>query len=260
MVLFPPAKINLGLFVTGKRPDGYHNLETVFYPVTPLYDVLEAVPAIDPGNPKMHLTGLPVQGVLESNLVWKAYKLLGEKFPQITPLDWHLHKAIPMGAGLGGGSSDGASALRLLNKVFNLGLSPEALEAYALELGSDCPFFIRAQAAFASGRGEVLEPLALSLSGWRIHVVPSGIHVSTAAAFKLLKPRPAPFDLRHLPAVPVEEWKEVLTNDFEEPVFSLHPELAQTKAALYANGAAYVQMSGSGSALFALYREENGSI
>ncbi len=249
MVFFPPAKINLGLYITGRRQDGYHNLETVFYPVTTLYDVLEAVPA----NPKMHLTGLPVQGTLESNLVWKAYQLLSQKFPQIGPLAWHLHKAIPMGAGLGGGSSDGASALLLLNKMFSLGLSVPELEACALQLGSDCPFFITAQPCFAGGRGELLEPLALSLAGWRIQVEPSGIHVSTAAAFGLLQPRPAPFDLRQLPAVPVEEWKEVLANDFEEPVFSLHPELAQKKAALYAGGAAYVQMSGSGSALFALY-------
>ena len=255
MVLFPPAKINLGLYITGKRPDGYHNLETVFYPVLPLYDVLEAVPAADADNPTMHLSGLPVQGTLENNLVWKAYQLLQKKFPQIGPLDWHLHKAIPMGAGLGGGSSDGASALLLLNKMFLLGLSVPELEACALQLGSDCPFFISAQPCFAGGRGGLLESINVSLAGWRVEVIPSGIHVSTAAAFKLLTPRPAPFDLRQLPAVTVEEWKEVLTNDFEAPVFSLHPELAQKKAELYANSAAYVQMSGSGSALFAIYRE-----
>ena len=257
MVLFPPAKINLGLYITGKRPDGYHNLETVFYPVTDLCDVLEAVPATDSANPQMHLTGLPVQGTLESNLVWKAYQLMQKKFPQIVPLDWHLHKAIPMGAGLGGGSSDGASALLLLNKMFSLGLSVPQLEACALQLGSDCPFFIAAQPCFAGGRGELLESLAVSLAGWRIEVIPSGIHVSTAAAFKLLQPRAAPFDLRNLPSVPVEQWKDFLKNDFEEPVFSLHPELARRKAELYAGGAAYVQMSGSGSALFALYGDEN---
>ena len=135
MVLFPPAKINLGLFITGKRPDGYHNLETVFYPVPSLYDVLEAVPTVVPHRPEMHLTGLPVQGSSESNLVWKAYRMVAEKFPQVGPLDWHLHKVIPMGAGLGGGSSDGASALLLLNKMFDLNLSGAELEACAAAAG-----------------------------------------------------------------------------------------------------------------------------
>ncbi len=256
MVLFPPAKINLGLYVTCRRADGYHDLETVFYPVTGLYDVLEAVPAAHSASPKMHLSGLPVAGAPEANLVWKAYALLRQKFPQVAPLDWHLHKVIPMGAGLGGGSSDGASALLLLNKMFSLGLSVAELEGFALQLGSDCPFFIQAQPCFAAGRGELLESLPLSLAGWRVHIEPSGIHVSTAAAFKLLQPCPAPFDLRNLPQVPVTDWKKVLQNDFEGPVFSLHPELARRKAELYAGGAAYVQMSGSGSALFAIYKEQ----
>jgi len=253
---FPPCKINLGLYITGKRADDYHNLETVFYPVYTLRDALEAVPsAAFEGS--LTVTGLSVEGVRESNLVWKAYRMLREKFPdRVQPLDWHLHKAIPMGAGLGGGSADGAYALRIVDAICNLGLTEEKLIGYAAALGSDCPFFIRDTPQFGSGRGEILEPITLDLLGYDIRIETPGIHVSTAAAFQMITPRPAPFELRRLAQIPVEDWKDMIGNDFEEPVFAQHPELGAVKERLYAEGAVYAQMSGSGSAVFGIFRRE----
>jgi 4-diphosphocytidyl-2-C-methyl-D-erythritol kinase len=254
MIRFPIAKINLGLYITEKRADGYHNLETVFMPVATVQDILEAVPATGE-RPQMHLSGLPVAGDSKDNLVWKAYRLMHERFPDRIPaLDWHLHKAIPMGAGLGGGSSDGAEALLLLNEMCKLRLPEATLLELALQLGSDCPFFIYGKPCFASGRGERLQPMHLNLDAYRIEVVPSTIHVSTGKAFGMLTPRPAPFDLRQLAQVPVGDWKFTIGNDFEDPVFAMHPELALAKQQLYDRGAVYAQMSGSGSALFALFR------
>lgn len=254
MISFPIAKINLGLYVTEKRPDGYHNLETVFFPVSGVKDVLEAVAAVGE-KPEMHLSGLPVSGNPDHNLVWKAYQLLRNQFPQKVPLlDWHLHKAIPMGAGLGGGSSDGTQALLMLNEMCGLGLWESDLLKLALELGSDCPFFVYGKPCFATGRGEHLMPLALSLEGYRVEIFPSDIHVSTGKAFGMLSPRPAPFDLRKLPQVPVTGWRDMIGNDFEKPVFAMHPELAAAKKAIYGKGAVYAQMSGSGSALFGIFK------
>lgn len=256
MIRFPIAKINLGLYITEKRADGYHNLETVFMPVATVQDVLEAVPA-QGETVRMHLGGLPVAGDSKDNLVWKAYELLRDRFPDVIPaLDWHLHKAIPMGAGLGGGSSDGAETLLLLNEAYQLHLPEATLLELALQLGSDCPFFIYGKPCFASGRGERLEPMNLNLDAYRIEIVPSDIHVSTGKAFGMLHPRPAPFDLRQLSQVPVEDWRFTIGNDFEAPVCTMHPELARTKQQLYDRGAVYAQMSGSGSALFALFRKD----
>lgn len=254
MIVFPIAKINLGLYVTEKRTDGYHNLETVFFPVTSVKDVLEAVPAAGEKS-EMHLSGLPVSGNLEQNLVWKAYQLLRNRLPPKVPLlDWHLHKAIPMGAGLGGGSSDGAQALLMLNEMCGLELPEKELLEVALSLGSDCPFFVYGKPCFAAGRGEQLAPLELSLEGYRVEIFPSDIHVSTGKAFGMLSPRPAPFDLRKLPQIPVTEWRNIIGNDFEGPVFAMHPELATAKSAIYEKGAVYAQMSGSGSALFGIFK------
>lgn len=255
MLLFPPSKINLGLYATGKRTDGYHNLETVFYPVNSLRDALEAVPAKDSAG-SLTITGLAVEGHRESNLVWKAYQLIRAEHPQQwQPLDWYLHKAIPMGAGLGGGSADGAFALRIMNALFDLLLPEETLSEYAARLGSDCPFFIRGTPQFATGRGEVMEPIALDLSNYDIRIETPDIHVSTATAFGLLTPQPAPFDLYALATLPVEEWKGRIGNDFEEPVFSKHRELRALKERLYAEGAVYAQMSGSGSAVFGIFKK-----
>lgn len=252
MLCFPNCKINLGLYVTRKRDDGYHDIETIFYPVQ-VRDVLEIVPAAESGG-QMHLTGLAVAGDSHNNLVWKAYQLLQQAYPaQVPPLDVHLHKVIPMGAGLGGGSADGAFMLTLINDYCQLGLGSDALAAYALQLGSDCPFFIYNKPSFAAGRGEQMQDVPLQLDGYSLQLICPQVHVATGAAFGLISPRPAPFDLRGLHQLPVAQWRDRIGNDFEAPVFSRHPELAQIKAQLYAQGAVYAAMSGSGSAIFGIF-------
>ena len=253
MLTFPNCKINLGLYITEKRTDGYHNLETVFYPVTGLKDALEVVNAPES---KLHVSGKTVAGPQEQNLAWKAYQLLQKHFPaQVGPVDIYLHKAIPMGAGMGGGSADGAFALRLLNDFFVLDLSDDTLADMALQLGSDCPFFIYNTPQFAAGRGEKMTPVAMDLSDYSLQILCPEIHVSTAAAFGMITPRPAPFDLKQLASLPVSEWKEKISNDFEAPVFTQHPELALLKEQLYEGDAIYASMSGSGSALYGIFEK-----
>jgi len=250
MLAFPNCKINLGLYITKRRDDGYHDLETVFYPLK-LKESLEIVPS---KKTTLHVTGLHVHGEPEDNLVWKAYKLMKTKFPdKIPPFNIYLHKVIPMGAGLGGGSSNGAFMLQLLNDYCGLGLNKEQLSALALQLGSDCPFFIHNTPQFAEGRGEKMSPVLLDLSDYSIQLICPEIHVSTAEAFKAITPDPAPFDLRNLHKLPVEEWKDFIGNDFEEPVFKKYPELAIIKSELYEQGALYASMSGSGSAIFGIF-------
>jgi len=250
MLRFPNCKINLGLYITGKRADGYHNLETVFYPVA-LKDALEIVPAAEDA---MHLSGLAVAGNEADNLVLKALALLREQCPgKIPPIATYLHKIIPMGAGLGGGSADGAFMLSLLNDHFQLALTTDELAAKALQLGSDCPFFIYNQPHFAKGRGEDMSPIAIDLSPYSLQLICPDVHVSTRDAFAMITPKPASFDLRELPALPIGEWKHTVFNDFEQPVFAQHPELAAIKEQLYAQGAIYASMSGSGSALYGIF-------
>ncbi len=254
MLCFPNCKINLGLYVTRKRDDGYHDIETVFLPIH-VRDILEIVPA---RVSQLHQTGLSVAGNNTDNLVWKACRLLAAKYPDRIPaLDIYLHKIIPMGAGLGGGSADGAFMLRLLNDYCQLQLSDGALAALALELGSDCPFFIYNTPCFASGRGEQLMSIQLDLSAYSIQIICPKVHVSTAAAFKMLTARPAPFDLKQLHTLPVEQWHGKISNDFEGPVFAAHPALAAIKKQLYEQGAIYVSMSGSGSAIFGIFTKLN---
>jgi 4-diphosphocytidyl-2-C-methyl-D-erythritol kinase len=258
MLCFPNCKINLGLYVTHKRPDGYHDLETVFYPV-PLRDVLEIVPAET--ETTITLSGKTVEGDSSNNLVWKAYQLMKAHFSeQIPALSIYLHKLIPMGAGLGGGSSDGAFMLQLINDECNLHLPPATLAEMALQLGSDCPFFIYNTPQFASGRGEQFESIAVDLSGFTIQLICPKVHISTADAFRMLTPGPAAFDLRQLAGLPVGEWKERISNDFEEPVFHAHPELGEIKEELYAQGAIYASMSGSGSAIYGLFEKGKKAI
>lgn len=236
MLAFPNCKINLGLYITKRREDGYHDLETVFYPLK-LKESLEIVPS---KKTSLHVTGLPVAGKPENNLVWKAYKLLEDKFPGKLPsFDIYLHKVIPMGAGLGGGSANGAFMLQLLNDYCGLGLSKEQLCELALQLGSDCPFFIHNTPHFATGRGEKMSPVQIDLSNYSIQLICPEIHVSTAEAFKAITPDRAPFNLRNLHKLPVEEWREFIGNDFEAPVFKKHPELAIIKSELYEQGALY---------------------
>jgi 4-diphosphocytidyl-2-C-methyl-D-erythritol kinase len=252
MLCFPGCKINLGLYITGRRPDGYHNIETVFYPV-PWEDVLEIVPA---ERTAIYLYGKAVAGDSKDNLVYKAYELLQKQYPDRVPaMEIHLLKNIPMGAGLGGGSADGAFMLKLLNDYCDLGLNNEALAALALQLGSDCPFFIYNTPQFAGGRGEDMEPVGIDLSAYSIQLVCPGIHVSTANAFQLITPQAANFDLRTLGQLPVSEWRQNISNDFEAPVFQQHPEIAAIKRQLYEQGAVYASMSGSGSAVYGIFNK-----
>jgi 4-diphosphocytidyl-2-C-methyl-D-erythritol kinase len=255
MLRFPNAKINLGLHITRKRDDGFHDLETIFYPVKTMRDALELVPA-EGEKGTFHASGLPVGSDEQTNLVWRAYKLMQEHFPgEVPAMDLYLHKAVPMGAGLGGGSADAAFALQMLDEMCGLGLSGDDLEKLALELGSDCPFFIRNTPQFATGRGEQMEPITIDLSAYRIEVVCPDVHVSTRAAFSRIVPKPSGFDLRTLPQVPINEWKNILRNDFEESVFVQFPEIAAAKENLYADGAIYACMSGSGSAVYGIFKE-----
>lgn len=252
MVCFPNCKINLGLHITGKRPDGFHSLETVFYPVG-LTDIMEIISA---ASLSFQSTGLSIPGTADSNLCLKAYHLLKKDFPDLPPVKIYLHKTIPMGAGLGGGSADGAFALQLLNNKYKLNLSNNQLISYAAELGSDCPFFILNQACYATGRGEILEPIALDLSAWHFVLVNPGIHIPTKWAFEQITPGPSGKDLKAIMQLPVENWKEQLSNDFEAPIAKAHSVIQEIKHELYAAGASYAAMSGSGSTVFGLFREK----
>ena len=250
MLTFPNCKINLGLYITHRRDDGYHDLETVFYPVR-VTDVLEIIPAPLSG---MVVTGLPVAGAEADNLVLKAWQLLKELFPErVGALAVYLHKVIPMGAGLGGGSADGAFMLTLMNEFFNLQLDRSKLADLALKLGSDCPFFIYNTPQLARGRGEKMEPVAIDLSSYSLQLICPEVHVSTRQAFSAIVPAAAVYDLSGLPQLPLASWKDNICNDFEKTVFQLHPLLAEIKKQLYDQGAIYASLTGSGSALYGIF-------
>ena len=258
MLTFPCAKINLGLNIVERRSDGYHNLQTVFYPV-PLNDALEVQP-MDEGFPSdvdcdLKLTNIPVEGDERRNLVVRAYDLLKQDFPQLPRVHAHLYKSIPTQAGMGGGSSDCAAMLLLLNRQFGLGLSEPQLVGYAARLGADCPFFVLNSPAYAEGIGERLTPISLSLKGWWLAVVRPDIPVSTKEAFALIRPQQPELCCRDVVQQPVSTWRHVLVNDFEQSVFARHPEIGAIKDRLYEQGAVYAAMSGSGSAVFGLFRE-----
>lgn len=250
MVSFPPCKINLGLNVISKRSDGYHNLETCFYPI-PLTDVLEVLPAT---SVSFDISGNAIPGDASDNLCLKAYRLLQKDYG-LQPVKIFLHKVIPSGAGLGGGSSDGAHTLRLLNEVFRLGLSTERLKVYALQLGSDCPFFIEDRPMLGSGRGEELTPVSIDLSGKFIVLVKPDVHVSTAEAYGGVIPVVPHVRIKDILQKPVAEWKDVLKNDFEISVFARHPRIGAIKEEFYQHGALYASMSGSGSAVFGIFEK-----
>lgn len=250
MISFPNAKINLGLHVIEKRPDGFHNLETVFFPVG-WSDALEIAEA---DKFQFSTSGIAISGDPESNLVVKAYRLLQKDF-KLPDLKIHLHKQIPFGAGLGGGSSDAAFMLKLLNKSFNLGLVDKELLNYAAVLGSDCPFFILNKPVFATGRGEILQETTVSLNGMFILLVKPPVEVSTATAYQMVVPQKLKISLPELLSLPVQEWKGKVVNQFEQSVFQLYPELEALKKQLYELGAVYASMSGSGSCIFGLFNE-----
>jgi 4-diphosphocytidyl-2-C-methyl-D-erythritol kinase len=252
MICFPNAKINLGLNVTGKRPDGYHNIETVFYPI-PLRDALEVVEA---DAFSFSQTGIPLDAPAEDNLAVKAMRLLsGYGLP---PLEVHLYKAIPAGAGLGGGSADAAFMLKLLNDFGRLGLGDDALETMAAQLGADCPFFVRNRPVFASGTGNIFEPAGLSLKGFRLCLITPGIAVSTAEAYAAVTPQRPATSLKEIIRLPVSEWRGRMINDFEPSVFARYPALAAIRQSLYDAGAVYASMSGSGSSVYGLFEASAG--
>lgn len=253
MITFPNAKINLGLNITAKRPDGYHNLETVFYPV-PIEDALEIHVQHNSTDKKfaLHQAGMEITGNAEDNLVVKAYLLLDKEF-NLPPVDIHLYKHIPSGAGLGGGSSDAAFMLKLLNERFELKLTNEKLEEYAATLGADCAFFIKNTPTYAEGIGNIFSPLSLSLKGYQILLVKPDIFVSTREAFSLVRPHKPEYSLKEIITHPISEWKEQMVNDFETSVFPQYPVIGEIKEELYKNGAIYAAMSGSGSSVFGLF-------
>lgn len=258
MIVFPNCKINLGLSITGKREDGYHAIETIFFPV-PLKDALEIVPAAN-NITSLHTYGLSINGDATDNLCMKAYDLIKKDFPELPALEIHLLKKIPMGAGLGGGSSDGSFMIHLLNDQFQLNLSGTRLVQYALQLGSDCPFFIKNTPCYATGRGELLEPVSLNLSQYTLVLHHPGIHVNTGWAFSQLQlsaGKQASGWVKQMIQEPVKNWKEKLINDFEKPVFEQFPALAKLKNNFYERGAVYAAMSGSGSTVFGLFEKEN---
>lgn len=254
MILFPNCKINLGLHILRKREDGFHDLETIFYPLL-LKDALEVIHG-DPGTDvQFSASGIILDVDASENICVEAYHLLKKDFPDLPPIKMHLHKTIPSGAGLGGGSADGAFTLLLLNKKFQLDLSEQQLINYALQLGSDCPFFIKNQPCYATGRGEKLEPIELDLSNYKITIVNPIIHINTGWAFKQLTPRADRTSLKEVIQQPVQEWKLILVNDFEAPIFQQYPEIKAIKEGFYQAGAAYAAMSGSGSTVFALFEK-----
>lgn len=256
MVVFPNAKINLGLNIIRKRPDGYHDLETSFYPIG-IRDALEILPIDtlygDTEGVTLITTGIPVDGDAENNICSKAWHLIRKDFPLIPPIQLHLHKAIPTGAGLGGGSSDGAFTLRLLNSMFGLGIDDDTLAKYALELGSDCPFFLLNRPCFATGRGEKMTPSGLDLSDYSLLLIHPGIHVSTAEAFRGVQPSIPVRQIPDILSIPVGQWREVLVNDFESTVFPQFPEIETIRDLLYEAGALYSSMTGSGSSVFGIF-------
>lgn len=258
MIVFPNCKINLGLKILKKRTDGYHDLETIFYPL-PFTDALEIIeskfPTRDSHFPFTN-SGLPVPGKPASNLCVKAYRILKKDFPSLPAVHIHLHKVIPSGAGLGGGSSDASFTLKLLNEMFHLSLSREQLISYAAELGSDCPFFIINKPCYAQGRGEILREISIDLSPYKFVVVNPGIHVDTGRAFMNIKPSLPEKSLTEIIKIPVGRWKDELGNDFERVIFPQHREIVDIKDLLYFNGAVYASMSGSGSTVFGIFPKD----
>jgi len=256
MIRFPYAKINLGLNVVRKRSDGWHEIESVLVPI-PLHDIVEVVEAPDlgPGVLEMTRSGLPVAGELTSDLCWRAVKAAGQ-LRALPGLRLHLHKVVPMGAGLGGGSSDASHTLLLLNDLLRLELSPNELHTLAASIGSDCPFFLSPTPQLAEGRGEQLRPAPLDLKGIRLLLVNPGLHVPTPEAYALTKPTGRSMDLVGALAAPMEEWQATVRNAMEHGVFEKWPEIRAIKERLLASGAAYAAMSGSGSSVFGLFRKE----
>ncbi len=253
MIAFANAKINLGLHVLNKRPDGYHNLETVFYPI-PLFDVVEMV-ACEGSDVRFFSYGKEIPGESQSNLCIRAYELLRQDF-DLPAVEIHLLKNIPIGAGLGGGSSDAVQVLKMANSFFDLKISDSVLTQYARGLGADCAFFVQNIPCFGRGKGDELSPIAMDLSSYKMVLLTPDIHVSTADAYASVKPDPGSKGLAHAVLQDPGLWKNCISNDFEGPIFAKYPELAGLKRRLYDDGALYVSMSGSGPSIFALFKQD----
>jgi 4-diphosphocytidyl-2-C-methyl-D-erythritol kinase len=253
MILFPPSKINLGLHIIEKRPDGFHEIETFFFPI-PLTDALEIIPVST--NTTFSQSGIDIPSDGKSNLCIQAYEVLKKDY-QLTGVAIHLHKNIPIGAGLGGGSADAAYTLILLNEMFDLNISKDKLAQYASQLGSDCAFFIYNQPCYATGRGEILDPMPLSLKDYDLVLVKPRVHVSTVQAYGGVKPQRPEKSLKEIIHLPVNQWKGLLVNDFEKTVFKKFPEIEAIKNTFYEHGAIYASMSGSGASVFALFEKSD---
>lgn len=251
MILFPNAKINIGLNIISKRPDGYHNLESIFYPL-PIKDALEVVEA---DVLQFSSSGINIPGNPDDNLCLKAYHLLKRDFTSLPPVRIHLHKHIPIGAGLGGGSSDASFFISLLNQKFGLGMENAQMEHYASKIGSDCAFFIQNKPAYAIEKGDRLSPLDLDLSNYFIVLVMPDVQVSTAEAYQGVHAAPVSKPLTELVKLPIQDWKFQIKNDFESSVFSKYPSIARIKDSLYESGALYASMSGSGSSVYGIFKE-----
>ncbi len=250
MIVYPNAKINLGLSVVARREDGFHDIETAFYPIA-IRDILEITESTS-SEVAFTSSGIEIPSSSKGNLVVQAHQLLKEKH-DIPNVNIHLHKIIPIGGGLGGGSSDASFALRLMNKLFSLDISNDILEIYSARLGSDCPFFIKNVPVFAEGKGDVFTSCEISLKGKFLVVVNPQIHVSSATAYEGVIPNRANYPLQEIIGTPIDNWKDKLKNDFESSVFREHPTIEQLKMKLYENGARYASMSGSGSVVFGIY-------
>ncbi len=257
MISFPNAKINLGLHVVEQRADGFHNIETALYPV-PMCDVLEIVPSEKQGV-ELTSSGIPIiPGDPASNLVTKSCQLISSSIQHpASSIQIHLHKVIPMGAGLGGGSSDGAFTLKMLNDIYCLDLSVPQLQDLARQLGSDCAFFIESTPVIATGKGDQFEPIDIDLSGFQIVVVVPPLHCSTPEAYAMVEPKRPKESIKEIITMPVEQWKSHLVNDFEESAMSRYPVIREIKEGLYSQGAIYAAMSGSGSAVFGIFSPQS---
>ena len=249
MILYPNAKINLGLNIESKRSDGYHNISSVFYPIYDCFDILEIVSS---NSFLFTSSGIPIPG--SNNLCIKAYDLLKLKF-NIPAVHIHLHKKIPIGAGLGGGSSDGAFVLKGLNDLFKLNISNEILKDLALELGADCPFFIENEPKYITGIGDLMENVKLDLSMYEIRLVDSKIHINTKNSYSNIVPKSQKLKLSELIRRPIRFWKDLITNDFEQIVFKNHPKLSKVKENLYAKGAVFSSMTGTGSTIYGFFKK-----
>lgn len=249
MIVFPNAKINIGLNVVSRRADGYHNLETIFYPVS----VCDALEMVESDQIQFTASGIEIDGPPEDNLVLKAYRLLQSEF-KLPPVHFHLHKNVPFGAGLGGGSADAAFALKMLNNHFGLNLNDADLENFAAKIGADCPFFIRNKPVFAEGIGNEFQNIEIDLSEYHIIILKPPFSVSTAEAYRNIVPAKPKFSLPEITRTAICDWKYLVINDFEKSVFPKYPQIAELKELLYDLGASFASMSGSGSAVFGIFR------